>query len=303
MLEGALEPGPDLRGVVLAVVGGDRREREIARLAARTGAKVRAYGFPWPEGGIEGVSLAPDAKSALTGARFALFPIPGMAKDGTLFAPAAPAPIRPDRDLLAVMAPSAHIILGTPDDGLKAACAALGIGLHEYETDTRLMLLRGPAIVEGALKALIEASEVTLHASRIGVVGQGTIGTLVTRTLVLLGAEVTVAARNPVQRAGAWAAGAAAVPLEELPALAPRLDFLVSSVPAPVVTRAVLEALPAHALVCDLAAPPGGVDFDAAKELGLRAIWARGLGNHAPVTVGRSQWLGIRERIERILAS
>ncbi len=46
----------------------------------------------------------------------------------------------------------------------------------------------------------------------------------------------------------------------------------------------------------DIAAPPGGVDLAAAKELGQRALWARGMGKSAPVTVGRSQWIGIERR-------
>ena len=71
--------------------------------------------------------------------------------------------------------------------------------------------------------------------------------------------------------------------------------------PARVVGENVLAKLPASALVVDLAAPPGGVDFEAAKRLGLNAIWGRGLGSRAPVTVGASQWGGIRERIETIL--
>ena len=45
------------------------------------------------------------------------------------------------------------------------------------------------------------------------------------------------------------------------------------------------------------------MDWDAAKELGLKAIWGRALGNRAPVTVGRSQWGGIRARIEAIVAA
>jgi hypothetical protein len=65
--------------------------------------------------------------------------------------------------------------------------------------------------------------------------------------------------------------------------------------------REVLEKLPKHAFIADLAAPPGGVDFEAAKALGLKAIWARGLGSRAPVTVGASQWSGVRPRIEKIL--
>jgi dipicolinate synthase subunit A len=77
--------------------------------------------------------------------------------------------------------------------------------------------------------------------------------------------------------------------------------MVFSSVPQRVVGRDVLERLRQDALIVDLAAPPGGVDFDAAKELGLKAIWARGLGSRAPITVGASQWSGIRPRIEKIL--
>ncbi len=290
-----------LDGYVIAVVGGDRREQEIARLAAATGAVVRAYGFPWPERGIAGVEPAPGARSAMEGANFALFPIPGMAEDGSLFAPWAKERIVPDEGLLSALAPGAHIILGRADDRLRAAARARSIGLHEYEGDVALMLMRGPAIVEGLLEVVIENTDITIHGSRVCVVGQGTIGSLVTRTLILLGAQVHVAARNPVQRAAAYAAGAAALPLEGLVELAPALDILISSVPARVVGRPVLEKLPPHALVVDVAAPPGGVDLEAAADLGLRGVWARGLGSRAPVTVGASQWAGIAARIETIL--
>ena len=42
------------------------------------------------------------------------------------------------------------------------------------------------------------------------------------------------------------------------------------------------------------------IDLDAAKSLGHRALWARGLGSRAPLTVGRCQWEGARGLIERI---
>jgi dipicolinate synthase subunit A len=289
-----------LVGIGIAVVGGDEREQEIARLAAVDGADVRAYGFPWPEDGIPGVRAVETPVEALRGARYALFPIPGLAADGSLFAPSAPAPIVPSAELLAELELGGHVILGTADERLRAAAAKAGVGVHEYEGDVELMLERGPAIVEGALRAAIENTRVTIHGSAVCVVGHGTIGSLLARTLVLLGARVTVAARNPVQRAAARAAGADAVPLEDLPVLAPGLAMLFSTVPASVVDRGVLERLPQGALVMDLAAPPGGVDLEAAGELGHTAIWARGLGRRAPVTVGASQWRGIRKRIDTL---
>jgi len=148
------------------------------------------------------------------------------------------------------------------------------------------MLHRAPAIIEGLLRIVIENTDTTIHAANACVVGQGTIGAVLTRYLVVLGAHTAVVARNPEQRAAAFVAGATPYRFEELAGIAPRLDLLFSTVPARIV---------------DLAAPPGGVDFDCAKRLGLKAIWGRGLGSRAPVTVGASQWGGIRERIEKIL--
>jgi dipicolinate synthase subunit A len=291
---------PKWDALCIAVVGGDEREREIARLAAETGAEVRAYGFPWPDAGIDGVFQTESAEAALAGANYALFPIPGLAPDGSLYAPAAPTPIVPDEHLLGLLAPAGHVVLGTPDDRLRAAAERTGVALLEYESDRELMLLRGPAIVEGALAAAIENTEVTIHGAAIGVVGHGTIGSLLARTLRALGADVHVFARNPVQRAAARADGARAHPLEELAETAPELAMLFSTAPAPLVGEPALELLPRGALVVDLAAPPGSVDLDAARRLGQRAVWARGLGRRAPVTVGASQWLGIRRRIEEI---
>jgi dipicolinate synthase subunit A len=203
--------------------------------------------------------------------------------------------------MLSAMAPRAHIILGWGDENLKTHAKALSITLHEYEWDRSLMLQRTPAIIEGLLKIVVENTAITIHNSTACVVGQGTIGAVLTRYLVALGAHTHVAARNPEQKAAAFVAGAVPHALDELPALAPELDLIFSTVPSRVVGEDVLARLRKSALIVDLAAPPGGVDFDSAKRHGLTAIWGRGLGSRAPVTVGGSQWGGIRERIEKIL--
>jgi dipicolinate synthase subunit A len=293
--------GVDWSNLVIGMLGGDKREQEIARRAGATGAEIRAYGFPWPDSGIPDVRHIADPAEVLKGARFALFPIPGISANGALFAPAAAAPIIPDRAMLSGMAPRAHIILGWADKNLKAHCEALSIELHEYEWDRSLMLQRTPAIVEGLLKMVIENTAITIHDAQACVVGQGTIGAVLARYLVALGAHTHVAARNPEQRSAAYVAGATPHTLEELPQLAPQLDLLFSSVPTRVVGENVLSRLKKSAFIADLAAPPGGVDLDAAKRLGITAVWARGLGSRAPVTVGASQWGGVRERIETIL--
>ncbi len=295
-------PSPDFRGQTITLLGGDRREQEIARRAAASGAKVRAFGFPWPEGGIQGVELMPDARSALKDVRFALLPIPASHSDGSIYALAAKEPVYPDEQLLGLMAPRGHIILGLADDYLNRSAKACSITLHEYNYDVELMYGRGPTIVEGVLEALIKNTEITLHGAKIGVVGQGTIGSLLTRTLNALGAHVVVFARNSIQRAAARASGVEAIPLDQLAVQASDLDIVVSCVSALIVDEEILKRLPKSAVVVDIAAPPGSIDFAAAKRIGIRSVWARGLGNRAPVTAGASQWVGIAERLRSLIA-
>jgi dipicolinate synthase subunit A len=235
----------------------------------------------------------------LAGANIALMPIPGIAMDGSIF---ATTPIIPREPLLRELAARAHIILGRADDGLKSAASGLGVSIHEYEGDHELMLLRAPAIVEAVIKVLIENTQITIHDSCICVVGQGNIGTVLTRTLIALGAHVTVAARSPIQRASAYTMGAVALDFGDLQDASGSFDIIVSTVPAPIVTSTIIDRLPSHALIVDMAAPPGSCDLNHAKNTGRRAIWARALGRRAPITVGGSQWLGIARIIDGILA-
>ena len=59
--------------------------------------------------------------------------------------------------------------------------------------------------------------------------------------------------------------------------------MLVNTVPAPVVTGAIIRELPRDAYIFDIASKPGGTDFACARECGIRADLALGLpGKYAP---------------------
>jgi dipicolinate synthase subunit A len=294
-----MAPSRQWRDLSIAIVGGDAREAEIARLAAETGAAVRAFGFPLPENGIPGVTQATTGPQATNGADIALFPIAGI-KDGCLYAPSLAEPIRIDASLLAGMAAGGHIICGSADAALTREAASRSLTIHAYEHDQESRLLRMPSVVEGVLGALIANTNHSLHDSEIAVLGQGPLGRLLALALHKLGARVHAVARDPVQRAEAVAQGIDACGLESLSTIAPCLNILVSAVPVKLVDAALLQRLRPGTLVVDLASPPGSVDLAAAKGLPIKAIWARGLGARAPVTVGRAQWIAIRRRIEAI---
>ena len=83
--------------------------------------------------------------------------------------------------------------------------------------------------------------------------------------------------------------------LERLPG---GFDVIFNTVPSMVLSRALLEEVKRGCVVIDVASEPGGVDFAAADELGVRVFWARALpGKVAPETAAKV----IRDAIYHIL--
>ena len=71
--------------------------------------------------------------------------------------------------------------------------------------------------------------------------------------------------------------------------IAPAFDTVVNTVPAPVLSEAVLARLRPQSFIVDLASRPGGTDFDAARRLGHIAIHALSLpAACAPETAGEA---------------
>ena len=105
------------------------------------------------------------------------------------------------------------------------------------------------------------------------------------RAFSALGCQVTVAARSYRDLAWAEAYGAHVIPLSFLERVLPKYRLIINTVPDRLLGEEQLMLLDPDALIIDLASAPGGVDFGAAEELGIRAILALSLpGKTAPVT-------------------
>ncbi len=230
-------------------------------------------------------------------------PIPGgLALDDAIYAPTWPEKLYLGAQDLAHCERPGVVIMGTASPSFRANVEAAGLALREYETDDELMILRSRAIAEGAIRVAIEHTDVTIHRAKTFLLGFGRVSVTLAEVLLALGARLTVVARNPAQLARAWEMGAEPLQLKDLAASLGEARIIFNTIPVCVLDEALLARTAAEVLVIDLSAPPGGVDHDAAKVLGRHAVWARGLGSRAPVTVGRSQWRGIRRAILEELA-
>lgn len=289
-----MQPDALLKGRVVAIVGGDGRELEILRHVLAEGAEVRCCGLPPEAEKVLGRPQCRELAEAVTDAEVVLAPVPLITPEGAIYAPQWHEPLRIEPAAFAGIRRGALVILGTSDPRLEEIGQRHNLRLVEYGDDDELMILRAPAIAEGAIASAIAHTDFTLHDSRSVVVGFGRIGFAMTRTLLGLGVQVTVAARNAVQRARAWEIGASAVPLDGLAEAAAGADLVFNTVPTLLLTRDVLARMQPHAFLLDMAGAPGGTDFAAAAELKINAVLGRGLGGRAPKTVGYSQWRGIR---------
>ena len=240
----------------ICVIGGDARQQAAARALRRAGYSV----LPPSGAGRAGCLLLPLPLDRLTPELSCAF---AAARPGTL------------------------ALGGRFGAEVQAAARQAGLETVDYFCRPELAALNAVPTAEGCLCLLMQLRDRTLWQSPVLVLGYGRIGRALAERLSALWAWVTVAARSPEQRANARCAGCRAAPLEQLERLLPGFDAVVNTIPAPVLDRTRLACLPPGALVIDLASSPGGTDFAAAKDLGIRAEHALSLpARCAPQTAG-----------------
>ena len=189
--------------------------------------------------------------------------------------------------ILRAARPGTLALGGRISEPVRKAAQAAGVELVDYFLRPELACLNAVPTAEGCLALLMQLRQRTIWESEFLVLGYGRIGRAVARRLQALGGQVTIAARAPEQRAAARCAGLHAAPLTALEQLLLHFDAVINTIPAPVLGAAQLRCLPRGALILDLASRPGGTDFAAARELGLRAEHALSLpARCAPETAG-----------------
>lgn len=229
-----------------AVIGTDARLAAAGRALARAGFAV---------GGPEQTALAD----------YILLPLP-LDESRT-----------PLAELLRAAKPGALALGGKLSAQARQIAAEAGVELVDYFAREELILCNAIPTAEGCIGILMAERTRTLWNSAILLAGFGPVGQALGVRLAALGAQVTVAARRPAQRALAESFGLRAVDLARLEQTAPAL------------TEAVLAALRPGSLIVDLASRPGGTDFAAARRLGHRAIHALSLpAACAPETAGEA---------------
>jgi len=266
--------------VRIAILGGDGRSVQLAKILAEDGNKVRSFALEKAESSPR-VYRAGCLQGCVYGAEIVILPIPAE-RGGMLNAPYSEQKITME-SVLSALWPGQAVIGGAFGDSVHAA--AREAGLTEVDLMKRESFALGNAFLtaEGAAECLSSLSDRAIWGSSVLVTGWGRVGKAAARTLSAMGAAVAVAARKASDRAEAMLCGCASLELSAIPAVIDGFDFIVNTVPARVLNEAALGAVPKDSVLLELASAPGGFDRAYAEKLGIRAAYAPGLpGRYAP---------------------
>lgn len=281
----------------IAIIGGDKRMGLLAELAAKDGNRVigtglEKYSFSEP------CLSCNHLKTAVSSAEVIVLPLPVVKEPGLIFAPLADRKL-PFDEVLALLSPCQRVFGGAVSPAVLAAFDAAGIGITDYFAPEEVAIENAVATVEGAIEAVMHETDITVAGSRVLILGYGRLGKVAADLFMKLGATVSVAARKKADLAWIAVRGATPVPFAELGDHPMPFDTVINTVPAAVLGETELKRLDRGALVLDLATRPGGVDFAAAEQLGIRALPAWNLpGKVAPRTAATVLYRALRDLID-----
>ena len=277
----------------LAILGGDQRQIAMARRLASYGYGVYVWGLGRCESRIgEAIALS-CWQEAVERASAVILPLPASADGVRVHCPLQ------DSDVLLRMttlldAMSGRLLLGGRlTESIRSIAEQKQIEAIDYFDSEVLQLKNALPTAEGAIALAMHELPVTISGTHAAVIGYGRIGVLLAEKLQALGAEVTVYARRQEQLALAELHRHTAKRIVCREGRSVPVDIgqdqrvIFNTVPQWLLTREVLQKLPADCVLIDLASAPGGIDAAAAKELGLRYVWGTSLpGKCAPETAG-----------------
>jgi dipicolinate synthase subunit A len=276
-----------LKGIRLAVIGGDDRELYMIEELQKLGAYIVGVGFEKATR-IEGVTLAASPREAIGQVDAVLFPMYGTDERGFVKAKYSNSPIILNKEVLQTIPSRVPLFIGWARPVLKSAAEVLGIRIIETANLDQIAILNSIPSAEGAIQMAMEDSTITIHGSESFVLGLGRCGWTLARTLKGMGAHVTGVARKPADLARAIEMGLKAVHFSDLEEVIGRAELIFNTVPQAILDKVVLDRVAKDAVIIDIASIPGGTDFEYAQQLGIKARLAPGLpGIVAPKTAGR----------------
>lgn len=285
-----------------AVIGGDMRQVYLAEELAQGSNRICCYALCKTTDAhrcsdTSYVAVAASLNEICSTSDCIICPIPFCRNGAFLNQSSFDEALSIDR-LLSYLKPGQWFFAGCIPDNFKSAAERKGVQVYDLMDNTSLSFFNTIATAEGAICEAIMRSPVNLHQSSCAVLGYGKCGRTLAHVLKGMFCHVYAVSEQEKERAEASLIADGTGSMKDFRTFAGKFDFIFNTIPSVVVTSELLANMKRSVTIIDIASAPGGVDFAAAKQLGINAVLCPGLpGKYAPSSTAKA----IKQTIERIL--
>ncbi|MED1202022.1 dipicolinic acid synthetase subunit A [Heyndrickxia acidicola] len=277
-----------LTGLQIAVIGGDARQLEVIRKLAELDSKLSLIGFEQLDLVFSGVNKEKFNEVDFAEIDAIILPITGTNSEGQVELIFSNEEVILSEEILLKTPPYCTIFTGISNSYLDQLAKRTNRRLVKLFERDDVAIYNSIPTVEGTIMMAIQHTEFTIHNSRVAILGLGRVGMSVARAFHHLGAKVKVGARRTEHLARIAEMGLDSFQLSELENEVRDIDICINTIPHLIVNAAVIQKMPTHTLIIDLASKPGGTDFRYAEKRGIKALLAPSLpGIVAPKTAGQ----------------
>lgn len=281
-----------------AIIGGDRRSYELAKLLLENEHSVKLYGFKKlkVDNKIEEME---NIKSAIKDVDVVITPIPITRDRININAPYDESDI-PIEEVFKNMNKNQLLIGGKTGDCINIK-EYYNVRVSDIMNREEMAVLNAIPTAEGALQIALEERDTTIHGSNAMVLGFGRVGKVMAKTLSGMGSNVYVLARKHSDISWIKVQGYNPVYIFDLKEKLPSMDLIFNTIPKKILNEELLKLIDPKTLIIDLASMPGGIDNYAADKMSIKVIHALGLpGKVAPVSSARFMLDSIYNIIEEL---
>lgn len=266
------------------VIGGDMRQLFMSESIYNDGNDIKVYGIKSNRPQFEGL-CSDNINEVIKDSEYIILPLPATCDNIIINAPFCESQIKLSDSLVKKLSNKTIFC------GISQSLKLLGenwrrLNLKDYSLREEFQILNAVPTAEGALHIAMDEFNGTIHSSRCLVTGYGRIGKVLAKLLKNMGADVTVSSRKASDVAWIQTTGYNYINSCSLPN---KLDYdlIFNTVPFKLFDRDNLLKCSYNSIIIDLASKPGGVDFELANFLEIKAIHALGIpGKFSPITAG-----------------
>ncbi|MCH1623733.1 dipicolinic acid synthetase subunit A [Fredinandcohnia quinoae] len=272
----------------IAIIGGDARQLEVIRKLVELDSRISLIGFDQLDHGFTGASKERMDEIDFSDIDAMILPVSGTNSEGEVETIFSNETVILTKEIISETPEHCIVFSGISNDYLNQIVSGSNRKLIQLFERDDVAIYNSIPTVEGTIMMVIQHTDITIHDSKVVVLGLGRVGMSVARSFSALGAHVKVGARKSEHIARITEMGLTPFHLAELEHHVKDIDVCINTIPHLVVNASIISKMPAHTLIVDLASKPGGTDFRYAEKRGIKALLAPGLpGIVAPKTAGQ----------------